>query len=265
MAYGLTKSLDLESTSSQYASATDSASLSVTSNFTAEAWIKLESSATERFIVGKIDNTARRNWRFSTSDFAGNGRLRGEIDCTANGSAGYVSTSNVDLSTGTWYHVAMTWVPSNVVKLFIDGTETTYASQSTIGAGGSSIADSNIPTTVGGEPSFLGYYFDGKLSLVRIWTTDRSAANLSANMCSVLGSTTNLSAEWTLDDVYTDNSGNSNTLTATGSPVFATDTPSVCAVSGPTNLKSLDTNVKANIKSYNTNVLANIKSINTNA
>lgn len=36
-------------------------------------------------------------------------------------------------------------------------------------------------------------------------------------------------------------------------------------VSGPANLKSLDTNVKANIKSYNTNVLANIKSINTNA
>ncbi len=35
--------------------------------------------------------------------------------------------------------------------------------------------------------------------------------------------------------------------------------------SGPTNLKSLDTNVKANIKSYNTNPIANIKSINTNA
>ncbi len=37
------------------------------------------------------------------------------------------------------------------------------------------------------------------------------------------------------------------------------------AAAGPSNLKSLDTNVKANIKSYNTNVLANIKSINTNA
>lgn len=34
--------------------------------------------------------------------------------------------------------------------------------------------------------------------------------------------------------------------------------------SGPTNLKTLDTNVKANIKAYNTNVLANIKSVNTN-
>ncbi len=36
------------------------------------------------------------------------------------------------------------------------------------------------------------------------------------------------------------------------------------AASGPANLKSLNTNVKANIKSYNTNVIANVKSINTN-
>jgi len=35
--------------------------------------------------------------------------------------------------------------------------------------------------------------------------------------------------------------------------------------SGPSNLKSLDTNLKANIKSYNTNLIANIKSIDTNA
>lgn len=34
--------------------------------------------------------------------------------------------------------------------------------------------------------------------------------------------------------------------------------------SGPANLKSLDTNLKANIKSYNTNLIANIKSIDTN-
>lgn len=33
---------------------------------------------------------------------------------------------------------------------------------------------------------------------------------------------------------------------------------------GPTNLKSLNTNVKANVKSYDTNVIANVKSINTN-
>lgn len=33
---------------------------------------------------------------------------------------------------------------------------------------------------------------------------------------------------------------------------------------GPTNLKSLDTNVKANIKSINTNLIANVKSLDTN-
>lgn len=45
---------------------------------------------------------------------------------------------------------------------------------------------------------------------------------------------------------------------------YISDTTPFPAPSGPTNLKTLDTNVKANIKTYNTNVLANIKSINTN-
>lgn len=36
------------------------------------------------------------------------------------------------------------------------------------------------------------------------------------------------------------------------------------AASGPANLKSYNTNVKANIKSINTNPIANIKSLNTN-
>ncbi len=52
------------------------------------------------------------------------------------------------------------------------------------------------------------------------------------------------------------NTGTSKSNGATFAPYTAV---------GPTNLKSLDTNVKANIKSYNTNVIANVKSINTNA
>lgn len=40
--------------------------------------------------------------------------------------------------------------------------------------------------------------------------------------------------------------------------------PFGAAASGPANLKSLDTNLKANIKSYNGNLIANIKSIDTN-
>jgi len=58
----------------------------------------------------------------------------------------------------------------------------------------------------------------------------------------------------TLD--FTISSGNGWLIAALIAPASA---------AGPTNLKSLDTNVAANIKSYNTNVIANIKSINTNA
>lgn len=59
----------------------------------------------------------------------------------------------------------------------------------------------------------------------------------------------------------------SMTVNCTGSAnmaaLLASFAPAVAA--GPTNLKSLNTNVKSNIKSLDTNVLANIKSIDTNA
>jgi hypothetical protein len=55
-------------------------------------------------------------------------------------------------------------------------------------------------------------------------------------------------------------SGESSRLTGT---IMASFAP--VSASGPTNLKSLNTNVKANIKSYNTNVIANVKSINGNS
>lgn len=56
---------------------------------------------------------------------------------------------------------------------------------------------------------------------------------------------------------WTDSSGNIYGIIASIAPAGA--------ASGPANLKSLDTNLKANIKSYNTNLIANVKSIDTNA
>lgn len=45
---------------------------------------------------------------------------------------------------------------------------------------------------------------------------------------------------------------------------IGTSDPDVAA-SGPANLKSYNTNLKANIKSINTNLIANVKTLNTNA
>jgi len=57
----------------------------------------------------------------------------------------------------------------------------------------------------------------------------------------------------------------SATRSSNSRPTFVVASFPPAADSGPANLKSLDTNLKANIKSYNTNVIANVKSINTNA
>ncbi len=73
-------------------------------------------------------------------------------------------------------------------------------------------------------------------------------------------------------DQYATTTGIANTtpinmgLTNSAASVYASSGFSISGIaSGPTNLKSLDTNVKANIKSYNTNPIANIKSINGNS
>lgn len=66
-----------------------------------------------------------------------------------------------------------------------------------------------------------------------------------------------------IDEVYIFNStlssGDVSTLYNYGNGTF------YAVVSGPSNLKSYNTNLKANIKSINTNLIGNIKSLNTNA
>lgn len=268
MAYGLTQSLDVERGSSQYASATDSASLSITGDITAEAWIKVESfegGGTPYPIVGKQQSSINNGgWLLNVEDIGGGTWAPGFQ--VSGGSGNATARGDAGLSTGTWYHIAGTWTAGsgNSPKVYVNGVEVSYSSQTT---GQSAILDSGEPTTIGGSNSSTtpSRFADGLTSLVRVWSVVRSEANIAANMCNVLGATASLAAEWTLDNTDNDNSGNSNTLTRAGGAAFVSDVPATCAVVGPANLKSLDTNLKANIKSYNTNPLANIKSINTNA
>jgi hypothetical protein len=55
-----------------------------------------------------------------------------------------------------------------------------------------------------------------------------------------------------------------STSTATGNMYLSAISVAPAVASGPANLKSYNTNLKANIKSYNTNLIANVKSIDTN-
>lgn len=233
MAYGLTQSLDLEQASSQYAKAIDSATLSITGDITVEAWINLESLAStigqEENIVVKGDFDADQNYRFfiGTDDKLyfqyGNGS---GTNSTANMDEAFVSG---DL--GNWIHVAVTAVVLTKTIVFYKNGSLKASTNGTLNA--TAIGDNNWVTSIGAWGAAVSAnaarFFDGKVSLVRVWSSALGGVTISANMCSVLGSTATLAAEWTLDNTLNDNSGNSNTLTAINSPTFVSSVPATCS------------------------------------
>lgn len=232
MSYGLTQSLDVESTSSQYASIADASQvgLDVTGALTIEIWVNLESLPG----AGVYYFMAAKGGMSAISDTATQYGLRYDNDGSrrlaffVRGTGVFRETvETVTLNTAQWYHIAGVYIPSTSITLFRDGVQVAQ-NVTTIPA---NLVNSASSFGVGAD--FAGVptnFFDGKLSLCRVWDTNLSGATIAANMCNVYGTpTTNLQGEWSLNNVYTDASGNSNTLTSSGSPVFATDTPTTCA------------------------------------
>ncbi len=232
MAYGLTQSLDVESTSSQYASILDvsQTGLDITGALTVEAWINLESlpaSGEYWFFLSKggmssiSDATTQYGLRY---DNDGSRRLAFFV----RGTGVFKETvETVTLSTATWYHVAGVYIPSTSITLFRGGTQVAQNVTAIPASLVNSAASFGFGADFAGVPT---NFFDGKISLGRVWDTNLSGATLTSNMCTYFGTpTTNMQGEWSLDNVYTDASGNGNTLTSSGSPVFATDVPSTCA------------------------------------
>jgi len=227
MAYGLTKSSDLDALNDdKVLVAADSDDFDFGNTFTIELWYKPTTlpSGNSHGLVGKWTTSGNQRSYGLILENGVDTKLRMNTD--SNGVAGGVDVAYSDaltLSTGTWYHIAAS-VSSGTCTFYLDGAD--------IG-GGSGLGTPYTSTSVlaiGAERSDGSDGSDGLFSLVRMWKGEaRTSGEIGDNMCEVLGSTTNLSAEWTLDDIYTDNSGNSHTLTANNSPVFVTDVPATCA------------------------------------
>lgn len=220
MAYGLTQSSSIAKASSQGFTAVDSATLDEAVPFTLEMWIKLASAPSNDSYVLMSKSGAGANgyvWRYQ--DISGQKKLNlvkaAVVDQDVNITA---------LTIGTWYHIAAVQT-STQVEYFVDGSSVgTFSNSSAYISSGTNLTRLGLVGGAGGSN------FDGQMSLVRFWQTNRSATDISTNKCNVLGSTTNLGAEWTLDNTLNDNSGNSNTLTNVNTVTFTSDVPSVCSV-----------------------------------
>lgn len=215
-----TQSIDFEQTSNQYATAADSATLSVTGNLTIEAWIKPESIVDSFYIASKWTSVGDlRSYIFrlqpTSMDFL----------VSQNGATNDSLTVAYTASNGVWIHVAVSWTAAtSVAKFYVNGSQQGTDQTGTRTA----IFDSTAGFRLGAFED--GATIDGRVGLLRIWAAARTGAEISDNKCTILGTTTNLNAEWTLDNVYTDNSGNSNTLTGVATPVFSADVTSSCAI-----------------------------------
>lgn len=129
-------------------------------DFTMEAWIKYDGAAGD----GYQPIIASTNQDF----FIGKNQLNTDFGIQDVEYVGNINSANA--FDGSWHHIAVTR-SGTTVSLYIDGAFV-YSGTFT----GSTLGTFNI----GHEPEGGGYYFNGKIDEVRIWSTVRTCAEINA-------------------------------------------------------------------------------------
>jgi hypothetical protein len=198
-----TMAVDLDTVDDDYLYAADSASLSVTGDFTAEAWVKRSSDSSGEYpnILSKYDtglNKRSFSFRIDVSDHLQ--LLISDDGTSAGGHYAFItSTTTVKVADG-WTHVGVSYDASA-------GSGQFYKDGSPIESGSglpNSIDDNATQATIGcylnsGSP---GFTFDGVIDEVRLWNDIRSDAEISNNYNRELtGKEAGLVAYWPFDSI----------------------------------------------------------------
>lgn len=205
----------------------DSASLSITGNYTFESWFKITTLPSSGNFVGimakSLTTGDQRGYAIQLFNDGGTYKIRVYANAVGDAPSSTSTTINWTPSTSTWYHLATTYTASSgTAELFING-----ASQGT----GSGLATSNLNNTAffminsgnnGSDPAFAGSMDD-----VRMWNTIRTSTEISSNRYRELtGGESGLQGYWRLNGNYTDLTANGNNLGAGGAGnAFSTEIP----------------------------------------
>lgn len=227
-----THSVDFESGSSQFASRADNASMSITGDMTDELWLKFESLPADGALMvwtaKWLSAGDERAYQFGLFNDAGTYKIQAQISGDTAGSDTVRYTWAV--STGVWYHVAITVDVSAAVasqfEFFINAAS--QGNGDVIADGGfTAIADSTAAFVVGASQDGTANFFDGLINSKRVWADIRSGAEISANYQTSTPAGDNLRFSGFYNNDSDDDSGNGNDLTTSGSPVYVTDIPYV--------------------------------------
>lgn len=185
---------------------------------TVEAWVKGEGSVSNGRILRKGNRDGYMlSWSFQIP------RLSGLMDCSGH-KVVWDPAPNSDYL-GEWHHLAMTSRPSGIIRFYIDGQlvgmESAPACQEHTG-----------DLWFGGYNGVTEEFF-GEIDEVRLWSVERTQAEIQASMNLALSSGPGLLSSWHLDGDGADATGeNHGTLfgdavfVPSGAPVgFAIDPP----------------------------------------
>ena len=248
-----THALELEETSSQYASIADvsQTGLGIALDFVLEAWIQLESNPATGFeytIMGKwTAQSDQRSYLLELDQF-GAAQQALEVLITGDGTANdnldrvsqQLAIGNIPL--GEWHHVAVACDLSQPVatKFFFfydgvfEGNGDTIISSDVV----TSIFNSTSAFAIGARFDGAGAafnFFDGKIDNARVWSCFRNAATIKNERAfQMRGDEAFLEGCYLFNNDLLDtghvSSRNGNDLTGSGAPTFDTDP----AFTGPT-------------------------------
>lgn len=218
-------SLDLELSSSQYASIADASQtgLDITGDITLELWFRPEQIGITQVLVAK-DDFAGTNKSYDM--FVGADNVLNFVYSADGNSTGQRSVFTTDAfleagDVGNWVHIAASiTVASGTGAMYKNGVSKTTSSSGTDTAIFNSAAAFSIGCNFNsGTPA---NFADGMVDEVRAWSVARTATEVAAYYNKIIPPQTNLKGYWRLENNYLDTSGNGNTLTGGGSPSFST-------------------------------------------
>lgn len=203
-----------------YASVSDNSSLDFTSGFTAETWVRVDAlSGNHSSLISKFSGNNRE---FSLLLLA-SGVI--EYSISFNGSTEQYFSGNTTLTTGTWYHVALTY-DGSTMRAYLNG-----AADGTKSVTGTIYNGSSAVYLAARAESGITRFLNGAMDEVRLWNTARSQSDIQNNMNNELtGNETGLVAYYNFNQ---GTAGGSNTgLTQVTSGLNTSYNPNVISGSG---------------------------------
>lgn len=243
-----TQCVDLESSSSQYATKSSPTGLVFTDDWTCEAWVKLESYSANGQVIGRGGVTG--DWAMRVN---ANGQI--EIYGTNASSNGRIANSVQAIPLNVWVHIAATLdMSGSASTMYINGTSVTTI-VGNLSAGASALVQANDVYL--GKNSGSANYFDGKITDVRVWSAIRTAQQIKDNMCQQLtGAESGLVLYYKLNGDFNDSTSNANNLSAQNSAVATT-------VDNPMNLTEYATILAVSYSNPSTTLILDTGSVGT--